>query len=243
MIPYMDARRRDMVIAINGVDMRIDLNEMSRRLGRAIPEPYRAFIESNEIGRYERTLADPAEICALNLGESTVDPSGPATRGFVLYGEDGNFYLIRDGDESGALRYWSHETRELVATASDAHELIQQLAATPIPDLDAESLALSRVEPWTQSILNPIRPHELHAAVEGIPNVTAFEYTEHINPFTGEPFKLHTPGLWVNREPMEPLILKLTDGRLHCIDAPRPLPDQVQLLAKRLSARVFPDDS
>ena len=48
-------------------------------------------------------------------------------------------------------------------------------------------LAVSRVEPWTQSILNPIHPHELPAAVDGTPNVTTFEYTEHINPFTGKP--------------------------------------------------------
>ena len=48
-------------------------------------------------------------------------------------------------------------------------------------------LTVSRVEPWTQSILNPIHPHELPAAVDGTPNVTTFEYTEHINPFTGKP--------------------------------------------------------
>ena len=48
-------------------------------------------------------------------------------------------------------------------------------------------LTESRVETWTQSILNPIHPHELPAAVDGTPNVTTFEYTEHINPFTGKP--------------------------------------------------------
>jgi hypothetical protein len=223
--------------------MRIDLNEVSRRLGKAIPEPYRRFIESCEASRYEQTLADPAEICALNLGESASDPSGPTAHGFLLYGEDGNFYLIRDSDESGALYYWSHEGRELVATASNADELFKQLAATPIPDLDAQSLALSRVEPWTQAILKPIHPHELPLAAGGMPNVTAFDYTEHINPFTGKPHRIHTPGLWVNREPMEPLLLRLSHGCLHCIDAPRPLPDQVQLLAKRLSARIFPNES
>jgi hypothetical protein len=40
-----------------------------------------------------------------------------------------------------------------------------------------------------------------------------------------------------------PLILRLVDGRLSCNDVQMPLPEQVQVLAKRLQARIFPSDS
>ena len=42
--------------------MRIDLNEMRRRLNRPIPGLYREFIESSSSNLYEGTLADPAEL-------------------------------------------------------------------------------------------------------------------------------------------------------------------------------------
>jgi hypothetical protein len=198
-----------------------------------IRELYRHFIESGPSSRHERTLADPAEICALNLAARAVGSSGPTTYGFVLYGQDGDYYLLRDGDDSGSLYSWSHETREITRSDSDANALLNVLAATPTPELEADCLVLSRVEPYTQSMLCPIDTGELSAAAEGIPNVAAFEYSEGINPFTQELIRFHTPGIAVAIEGGEPLILRLADGCLFCPEVQKPLPAQVQMLAKR----------
>jgi hypothetical protein len=222
--------------------MRIDFDDMGRRLNRPIPELYREFIESGPSSRYERTLADPAEICALNLAARSVGSSGPTTYGFVLYGQDGDYYLLRDDDDSGSLYSWSHETSEIARSDSDANALLNELAATPTPKLEADCLVLSRVEPYTQSMLCPIDPRELSAAAEGIPNVAAFEYTEGINPFTQELIRFHTPGIEVAIEGREPLILRLVDGCLFCPEVQKPLPAQVPMLAKRLGAHVFAND-
>ena len=227
----------------NGLSMRINLNEMSRRLGRTIPEGYRAFIESSPSSRYEGTLADPAEICALNLAARAMGPSGPTTYGFVLYGQDGDYFLLRDGDDSGSLHSWSHETQEIARAASDADALLHELSAIPIPDLEPQSLVLSRVERCTQSMLCPIDPHELQAAADGIPGVSVFEYTESVNPFTQEPIRFHTPGIEVAVEGGQPLILRLVDGCLSCNDLEGPVPDQVNVLANRLRARVLSSGS
>lgn len=222
--------------------MHITLDEMSRRLGRSIPESYREFIESGPSG-YERTLADPAEICALNLAARAVGSSGPTTYGFVLYGQDGDYYLLSDGDDSGPLYSWSHETSEITRSDLDANALLNELAVTPTPKLDPDCLVLSRVEPYTQSMLCPIDPRELPAAAEGIPNVAAFEYSEGVNPFTQEPMRFYTPGIEVAIEGREPLILRLADGCLFCTEVQKPLPAQVTILAKRLDAHVFANES
>ena len=223
--------------------MRIDLNEMSRRLGRTIPEPYRKFIGSSAPRGYEGTLADPAEICALNLAVRAIGSAGPSTYGFVLCGQDADYYLLRDGDNSGTLHSWSHETQEIDRMDADANALLITLAAISIPEVEADSLVLSRVEPCTQSMLCPIEPSELPLAVDGIPGVFAFEYCETINPFTQEPLRFHTPGIEVAIEGQDPLILRLADGRLQCSGVQRPFPEQVHMLAGKLRARVLPIDS
>jgi hypothetical protein len=223
--------------------MRIDLNEMRRRLNRPIPGLYREFIESSSSNRYEGTLADPAEICSLNLAAALIGPSGPTAHGFVLYGQDGDYYVLCDGDDSGALHSWSHETSQVSRADADAKTLLNALAETPIPDVEVNSLVLSRIEPHTQSMLSPIEPHELPSAAHGVPNAIPFEHLEYVNPFTKEPFSLEVPGIELTLEGREPLILRLSDGCLYGTGIPNPLPEQVHVIARRLGAHIFARNS
>jgi hypothetical protein len=225
-----------------GIFMHIDFEEMNRRLGRPIPQLYREFIESGPSSRYEETLADLAEICALNLAARAVQPSGPTTYGFVLYGQDGDYYLLRDGDDSGSLYSWSHETRDISLVHSDAQGLLNELATTPIPTVEPDCVILSRVEPYTQSMLFPIEFSELPAAADGIPDVAAFEYSEAMHPLTNELIQFYSPGIVVAIEGREPLLLRLIDGYLLCDEIQKPLPEQVFIVAQRLSAHVLTND-
>ncbi len=220
--------------------MHIDLDEMSQRLGRPVPELYRAFIECTAAAQYQGTLADPAEICALNLAAArAVGSPGPTTYGLVLYGQDGDYYLLSDADHSGALYSWSHETSEITRSDAQAKALLEELAATRIPELDTDCVVLSRVEPCSQAMLCPIDPRELAAATEGIPNVVAFDSIEGTNPFTQEPIRLDSPGIEIAVEGCEPLVLELVDGYLLCNEVQSRLPEQLLVVAKRLGAHVF----
>lgn len=218
--------------------MRLTLTEMAERLGHEVPTFYRDFVESIGVDAAEPTLVSPAQVCAVNLAEHTDQPSGPTTFGFLLFSEDGDSLLVRYDDGSDAVHTWSHETRDISLSKMSRQYLLKQLAATPIPQLELE-VAISRVLPWTQSILRPILFEELDPAVAGLPTVCCFEYREGVNPFTQETFRIRAPGVLIQTLNGPTYTFHLTSGGLLCSDAPRPLPPEVNFLADRLEAEVI----
>jgi len=211
---------------------------MAERLGQEVPTFYRDFVESVGIDAIEPTLVSPAEVCAVNLAERIEQPSGPTTFGFLLFSEDGDSLLVRHGDASDAVYTWSHETRDISLSELSRQYLLRQLAATPIPQLEME-VAISRVLPWTQSILRPILFEELGPAVAGLPAVRCFEYREGVNPFTQETFRIRAPGVLIHTLNEPTHTFDLTSGRLLCSEAARPLPPEINVLADRLKAQVI----
>jgi hypothetical protein len=218
--------------------MQLTFTEMAECLGREVPAFYRDFVELIGLDATEQTLVSPAEVCAVNLAERTEQPSGPTTFGFLLVSEDGDSLLVRDGDASDAVYAWSHETRAISLSGVSRQCLLEQLAATPIPQLDME-VAISRVSPWTQSILRPILFEELRVAAAGLPAVHCFEYREGVNPFTQEIFRIKAPGVLIRALDGPTHVFSLTSGGLLCSEGARPLPPEVQVLADRLNAHVI----
>src|SRR5262245_45408340 len=136
--------------------MRIDLEDMERRLIRAIPPHYRAFVADRSLSDLGPTLAAPAELAALNLEQRAEGADGPTEFGFVLYCSDGDCLLLRDGDDSGMVYEWSHETREISGREFHVSDLLKRLSSIPSGELDADdpTVVISRVAPWTRSILD-----------------------------------------------------------------------------------------
>jgi hypothetical protein len=211
---------------------------MAERLGQEVPTFYRDFVESVGIDAIEPTLVSPAEVCAVNLAERIEQPSGPTTFGFLLFSEDGDSFLVRHGDASDAVYTWSHETRDISLSELSRQYLLRQLAATPIPQLEME-VAISRVLPWTQSILQPILFEELSSAAGGLAAVRWFEYREGVNPFTHETFRITAPGVLIHTLNEPTHTFHLTNGGLLCSEAARPLPPEIYVLADRLKAQVI----
>jgi hypothetical protein len=218
--------------------MRLTLTEMAERLGQEVPAFYREFVESLGLDAIEPTRVSPAEVCAVNLAGRADRPSGPTTFGFLQLSEDGDSWLVRHGDSSDALYVWSHETRDISLSTLSRRQVLRQLAATPIPQLETET-AVSRVLPWTQSILQPILFEELGPAVAGLPAVHCVEYREGVNPLTHETFRIRAPGVAIQTVNGPTHTFDLTRGGLLCSEPARPLPPEVAVLAERLDAQVI----
>lgn len=225
--------------------MRIDLANMERLVGRAVPSHYRAFVAGRSLEGLEFTAAAPAEIAALNLEQRAEGADGPTRFGFALYSSDGDCLLVRDGDESGKVFEWSHETRDITPREFNVSELLEKLSMLSVAEIDGEdpTVVISRVAPWSQSILDPIRVSELAAIVAGIPGASCFEYLESTNPFTCKPMRFEVPGVRIEVTSSEPLLLRLQHGRLSEQIELRPIPKLVHALARRLKAGVFANGS
>jgi hypothetical protein len=221
--------------------MRIDLAHMEHRLGRAIPLHYREFVGTRSLEGLELTAAAPAEIAALNMEQLAAGADGPRRFGFALYSSDGDCLLVRDGDDSGMVFEWSHETRDISAREFHVSELLEKLAALPIAQIEAEdpTVVISRVTPWSQSILDPIHFSELAVAAAEVPEASCFGCLESANPFTSQPMRFEVPGLRIELPASEPILLKLEHGRLTEQVELRPIPEPLRSLARRLKAQVF----
>lgn len=221
--------------------MRIDLANVEQLVGRAVPADYRAFVAGRSLEDLERTAAAPAEIAAINLEQRAEGADGPTRFGFALYSSDGDCLLVRDGDESGTVFEWSHETRDITPRDFHVSELLEKLSTLSIAEIDAEdpTVIISRATPWSQSILDPIHFSELVAVAAGIPGASCFEYLESTDPFTREPLRFDVPGVCIELASSQPLVLKLQHGRLSDQIEVRPVPELVCRLADRLKAGVF----
>jgi len=178
--------------------MRLTLEEVASRLGRAIPAEYESFVRIKGIDTLHASQAAPAEICARNLEERALNESGPTSLGFVLCGRgDGDSFVLPDGVTDGLALVWSHESRGLTESAVPARELLEELASTPIPEVLLESgdYVLSRVEPASQAVLDPVTPHQLQEAARALGRLEYFDELQGENPFTREPFRIKASGL------------------------------------------------
>jgi len=68
--------------------VRINLDNLELRLGRAVPSLYRSFVAGRSLEDLEPTAASPAELVALNLECRADGVDGPTRFGFVLYSSE-----------------------------------------------------------------------------------------------------------------------------------------------------------
>jgi len=221
--------------------MQIDLAKMAKLVGRPLPSHYRTFVAGRSLDSLESTAAAPAEIAALNLEQRSAGADGPTRFGFALYSSDGDCLLVPYGDESGKVFEWSHETRDITPRDFHISELLEKLATLCVAEIDADdpTVVISRVAPWSQSILDPIHVSELAAVAAAIPGTSCFEYIESANPFTHKPIRFDVPGVSIELASSEPLLLKLQHGRLSEEIELRPIPELVRSVARHLKAGVF----
>jgi hypothetical protein len=134
---------------------------------------------------------------------------------------------------------WSHESRGLTDFAVRATELLEELAATPIPDVTLANgdYLLSRVTPASQAILNPVTPEELQKAAQTLAGLEYFDQLEGENPFTKEPLYFSVSGLALSGRETR---LDLNGGALLTRNF---LPQDLALVARvaeHLGCLVFP---
>jgi len=220
--------------------VRLTLEDISLRLGKDVPAEYASFVRLKGIDSLHDSLAAPAEICARNLEEHALNETGPTSCGFVLCerGNGDSFVLPHDADD-GLARVWSHETHGLIDTAVRAIDLLEELAATPIPDVTSESgdYVLSRVTPASQAILNPVTPAELQNAARALPGLAYFDQLEMENPFTNELVQFNVSGLALSGREAR---LELTSGALVTRGLGSEDLDQLAKVAEYLGCLVFP---
>jgi len=222
--------------------VRITLEEFALRLGRPVHPDYRSFVLRKGERALESTLAEPAEICALNLAEELLNQSGPTSAGLVLWGQDGDFYVIPHDSDPGVTRLWSHETKEVSGPPLKTEEVLEKLAAMPVGGLaeDQEGYTLTRADRPSQAALSPITPLELQAAAGANPDFLYFERLETINPFTNEIVYFGIKGLAVASPAGDGARLDLAAGALitrNCLEADLA---KVKSIAERLACNVFP---
>jgi hypothetical protein len=204
------------------------------------PRRYSDFVAEVGSVKVEGTLASPAEICALNLSCRACDAPAPNDRYFLLWREDGDYWILPRDDARDAVLRWSHETHRVRATAITSRDALIRLAASfsPVPTADGECLMISRIVPYTQSMLDPIMLSQLHAAATAVIGASVHEFAEMTNPFTGEPCRIRRPGVSIRLAQGKRVFFDLSDGRLYCNNAPLETPPEVGNLAAKLSARV-----
>ena len=215
--------------------MRLTLEDVSLRLGRAVHAEYASFVRLRGVDTLHESLAAPAEVCATNLNES-----GASSCGFVLCGRgDGDSFVLRYGADDGLARVWSHESQGLTDSAVRATELLEELAATPIPEVTLESgdYLLSRVIPASQAILNPVTPEELLKAAQTLAGVEYFDQLQCENPFTKELMHFSVSGLALSGREAR---LELSGGALLTRNCDPADLLHVATVAEHLGCLVFP---
>jgi hypothetical protein len=217
------------------------VEDLIQRLGiLTCPRRYSDFVAEVGGAKLEGTLASPAEICALNLSSRAREAPAPNGRYFLLFRQDGDYWILPRDDARDAVLRWSHETHRVSATTITSKGALMGLAASlsPVPVADGECLMISRVVPYTQSMLDPIVLSQLHTAAAALDGATVFEFAEVTNPFTGEPRRIRRPGVRIRLAQRKRMFFVLSDGHLYCNDAPRVTPRGVGGLAAKLAARV-----
>jgi len=234
-------RRSTSSLAVTGrLIVRMTLEDVFSRLGRSVPAEYESFVRLKGIGTLHASLAAPAEVCARNLEERALDASGPTSYGFVLCGRgDGNFFVLCDEMDGKLARVWSHEARTLTDTAVRATELLEELAETPIPEVTTKpgNYVLSRVNPSSQAILEPINPEELLNVTRVLAGLEYFDQLQGKNPFTNEAIHLNVTGLALSGREAR---LDLKAGALLTRNCGSEDFEQVARLADYLGCIVFP---
>jgi hypothetical protein len=227
---------------IGGRIVHITFEEFALRLGQAVHTEYRSFVLRKGERALHSTLADPAEICALNLREKALNEAGPTAAGFVLWGKDGDFYVISHESDAGVTRLWSHETREFSGPPLRTEEVLEKLAAMPVGGLSAnqEGHTLTRADRPSLAALIPVTPQDLKAVAAENADFHYFERLEGVNPFTKEMVYLGVMGLALASPEGEGARLDLVAGALvtrNCLEGDL---TKVKSVLERLSCHVFP---
>jgi hypothetical protein len=223
--------------------MRMTLEDVAHRLGQPVHPQYESFVRGRGIDTLHGSICAPAEICARNLEERSTDGSGPTGCGFVLCARgDGDFWVVPFEDAEGLARLWSHELRSLTDSAVRALDLLQEMAATPIPGIapDQEIYALARVDPPSQAILDPITSDDLLLVARTVAGLEYFDRLEFRNPFTQAIGHLDVSGLALCAADGRNARLDLSSGALLTRNCEPTDLGQVAKVAQHLRCLVFP---
>ena len=176
----------------------IDLTALESRLALSAPPGYREYIRSNAIASVVKQGFDPKTLLILNLELNELEHFEGISKRFFLNGDGcGNYHFVDLTGDQNEVLLWAHDPPGIEHPGQSLANHLRDSEQDCRIDwpIDPGHLWICRTSAYAESILDPISLDEWIEAVRSTEGLEYRGYREGKNPFSGESFRVETPGL------------------------------------------------